>query len=134
MISGERLTALKRAAVRSSVDQFASEFGGCLADNFQQVFGFAKKQKLLMKFRDAEAIRTFRHMVLPATSFLSGPQRSSLENLFDVCEFVQNVFSFIDQQSGALPFRDLHPDFVPVSVLNSLEATITSTERRLASL
>jgi len=129
MIPADRLSALKKLASPSSLDEFAADLTECLQVSFAQTMEFMLTQKLLMKFRSIEAVQSLRSRILAVPLLLGTDERADLLNHFDVCEFVQSAFALIDERTASLGLSSIHPDIVAMSVLHSLEAHLVAVER-----
>jgi len=117
-----RIDELRRFAGSGDVGNFAARLHPLLRGDFPRWFRILREQKLANQFRNAGNIRELGRLLEgQLRSALAAPEIDALNHHFDVCEFLQEVFAYIDAETVALACRDAHPETFARAICRMIE-------------
>lgn len=127
---------LRGLAFAGNTTAFAKQLFPLLQHDFSHWFHELKTQKLISQFRSASNIKAVRDHLLSlqhTEPLVPKDDTSALAHHFDICEFFQDLYDYIDAETVALSCRVAHPEVFLATVIRVLEIVNYGFQKNLTA-
>lgn len=121
-----QIEKLRQLALAGHVQAFAEEIVPLLQNDFGHWLREMRVQKLLSQFRSKDKIRALKALISDAqhrARSFSEVDIKAISEHFEICEFFQGLFDYIDEETSALSCHAANRETFVRSVVKTIEMT-----------